>query len=289
MKSMTGFGRASRSEDPLQIAVEARSVNHRYLDLQLRLPDGWRSLEPAIRELVGGRLARGRVELSVELRDERPGAARARLDGSLVRDLLDQAVALESGSGEIGLRDVLQLPGVVRIERSSDTVDDAVRETVLEVVQEAVESLEASRSLEGAALREALEGSLDELAMRAGAVRGERESARRRLVERHRARVVELLGDLEIDEGRLAQEAAVLAERSDFEEELHRLEGHVEAFRQALSESGPVGKRLDFLAQEMHRELNTLGVKCRDLSISAQVVEGKLACDRLREQLSNVE
>lgn len=294
MRSMTGFGRADRSGAELGVTVEARSVNHRYLDLQIRIPEPWRGAEPAIRTLLGERLTRGRVEVTVEVRDGRPGRVRARLDAELARQLLDQAASIAgAGAGApVGVRDVIGLPGVVRIESvDSSGSDGETASLVLELAGEALAELERSRELEGDALRASLGEALGRLDQSLDQVRSRRGPAREQLLDRHRRRVLELLDDLgvAVDESRLAQEAALLAERSDFEEELERLGAHVEQFRKGLAVAGPVGKRLDFLAQEIHRELNTLGVKCRDAEVSARVIEAKLECDRLRELLLNVE
>jgi uncharacterized protein (TIGR00255 family) len=288
---MTGFGRADRTATELSVAVEVRSVNHRHLDLQLRIPDAWRGVEPAVRRLLSERVARGRVDLAIEVRDSRSGANRVRLDVDLARDLLAQAASFEP-SGEartLALHDVVALPGVVRFEPAARDSDATAEAFVLEVVGTAVAALEATRSAEGAALKRALLKALGRLGEVLAEVRARREPARRQLLERHRARVAELIGDVQIDASRLAQEAALLAERSDFEEELERLGAHLEQFRSALEAEGPIGKRLDFLAQEIHRELNTLGVKCRDGELTALVIDAKLECDRLREQLLNVE
>ncbi|HVS65270.1 MAG TPA: YicC/YloC family endoribonuclease [Thermoanaerobaculia bacterium] len=291
---MTGFGRADRTGPELSVAVEIRSVNHRYLDLQIRLPEPWRCTEPAIRSLLGERLARGRIDLAVEVRDGRAGAVRAHLDERLVQDLVDRAAEIAGGGGQapIGLRDLIALPGVVRLESSRGGGSDAEAEAmILELSGQALAELERARELEGGILRASLGGALSRLDEKLTRVRELREPARGELLDRHRRRILELLGgvDVELDEARLAQEAAILAERSDFEEELERLGGHLERFRDALDAEGAVGKRLDFLAQEIHRELNTLGVKCRDGRIAALVIEAKLECDRLREQLLNVE
>jgi len=290
---MTGFGRADRTGPELSATVEIRSVNHRYLDLQIRLPEPWRCTEPAIRSLLGERLARGRIDLAVEVRDGRAGAVRAHLDERLVQDLVDRATAIAGGGGQapIGLRDLIALPGVVRLESSRRGPDAEAEALILELTGQALVELERARELEGGILRASLGAALSRLDEKLTRVRELRDPARRELLDRHRRRILELLGgvDLELDEARLAQEAAILAERSDFEEELERLGGHLEQFRDALDAEGAVGKRLDFLAQEIHRELNTLGVKCRDSRIAALVIDAKLECDRLREQLLNVE
>jgi uncharacterized protein (TIGR00255 family) len=292
MNSMTGFGRAERAASGLSVAVELRSVNHRFLDLQLRLPEAARRSEPEIRHRLGERLARGRVEVVVALAPSEDSARqRARLDVALARDLLAQAEELAPPGAPplLELRDVVTIPGVVRVE-SADPVWDRRAETILlAALEDALAELEAARREEGARLAAAFGDIVARLDGALARMEGRRAQARAELLERHRRRVAELLGDAEVDAARLAQEAAVLAERADVEEELQRLHGHLAQLREALAAAGPIGKRLDFLAQEVHRELNTLGVKCRDGELAAQVIEAKLECDRLREQALNVE
>ncbi|HVS16725.1 MAG TPA: YicC/YloC family endoribonuclease, partial [Thermoanaerobaculia bacterium] len=258
---MTGFGRAERTAAGVRVAVELRSVNHRYLDLQLRLPEVARSSEPEIRRRLGVRLARGRVEVSVAVTPSaQPLRPRARLDLATARELLAQAAELGAPGAPpaLELRDLVNVPGMVSVEPPEVGWAGEAEEQLLAAVDDALVELEEARRAEGARLAAALGQILTRLEAAVAGIERRRAPARADLLERHRRRVAELLGDIEIDEARLAQEAAVLAERSDVEEELQRLGGHLAQLREAMAAAGPVGKRLDFLAQEVHRELNTL-------------------------------
>lgn len=288
---MTGYGRAAAENETFRVAVSARSVNHRFLDLVVRVAEDYREVEPEVRKLVDRDLARGRVELRVAV--EPLGEARAEVvvDEDVARAIRSAAEALdrELGGGGLSTADLLRLPEVVRVERRAHELSAGDRQLVLEVVASALDELVTMRRAEGEQLEAVLAERLDTLRDLAGQLAGERAQVSRQLHANMRQRLQDLLGDTSVDEHRLAQETALLAEKIDIQEELDRLTAHLDAFAEALSSDDAVGRRLDFLAQEIHRELNTLGVKCRDSTMAQWAVEAKLACEQLREQVQNVE
>lgn len=287
---MTGFGQASAESEHHRVSITLRGVNHRYLDVSLRLRDELRDLERPLRDAITDRVERGRVEVVVDV--EPTGAPRpsVEIDLPLLRvlnDTLSPLSALGQVDARLHFADLLRIPELVRFSTVEEhALDPAV---ALEVTGRALEQLVESKAREGASLRAALDERLDALeALRAAmATRAEAlpEIQRVALGERLDA----LLDGVDLDPSRVAQEAAVLADRSDVREELDRLASHLDHFRELLDASGRLGKRLDFLAQEIFRELNTIGSKCRDAELTRRVLDGKVLCEQLREQVQNVE
>lgn len=295
---MTGFG-AARAERSLaggvQLAVraEVRTVNHKHLQAKVRVPQEYGALEAAVDKLVRARLARGAVQVAVEVARSggEPGydvdeAAFARY-AALQQELAERH-GVAHASGVDGL---LTLPGVIVPRRASEGVsaegDEA--EAVLSVVGEAIDRLLEMRAVEGDAMERDLRHSAGEI------VRIVDEIAERvpDIVARHRARLVErvaeLCGDATVTEADLAREIALLADRLDVAEELARLRSHIDQLDGLLTSGGAVGRKLDFLAQEFFREANTIGSKCSDSGVAHLVVDLKTQVERLREQVQNVE
>lgn len=292
VQSMTGFGSAERENARLRVSATARSVNHRFLDLVLRLPEEMRPLEAEVRSLATERFGRGRLEVKVQV--ETPADAPVEVElhrgaaealAAHVRELV-RAGVLEGG---LAAGDLLRLPDVVRLRSSVASWTDADTALAVEAVGACLDALGEARRAEGERLRSVLDERVEALAGWQEKLAARREAVRATLFESLRARLQELLGDSGLDERVVVQEAAVLAERSDVREELDRLASHLAAFRECLAAGGAVGRKLDFLAQEVHRELNTLGAKCRDTEMAAVVVEAKLACEQIREQVQNLE
>jgi len=290
LNSMTGYGAATVPIPQGRLTVEVRTVNQRFLDLRVTAPREYAAWEPACRELVRTRVARGRAEVSVHR--QAPARARARvvLDLEAARDY---AAAWRKLAHELGLRGEpelaqFQIPEVFRtVEQPLDAASEfpaATRALTL-----ALARLAASRRQEGRVLARDMRGRLDRLAAIERAIRARAGTyaaeSRARLVERMR----KILADTTIDEARIAQEAAYLAERSDVTEELVRLASHLAALRPLLASGEPVGKQIEFLLQEVHREINTIGSKVNNLEVTRLVVEAKGEVERLREQVQNVE
>jgi uncharacterized protein (TIGR00255 family) len=293
IRSMTGYGRGEVEAGGLKWVVELKSVNHRFLEVSPSLPRHLWALEDRIRSVIKSRLARGRVDvqLSWEGRAERPPTVS-----------LDVAMTAEINSLLTDLSKTLPDPEPVRLthllhfadlivakERPATDVED-IWQAISGALAQALESLEVMRGNEGAALAEETLRHLDKVGQELQLIKTQAELVPGFWQERLKARLEELLAEAApVDEGRLAQEVAFLAERRDIREELTRLESHVTQFQEALAAPGPVGRKLEFLLQEMLRETNTIGVKAGDLDIAQAVVAIKGLLERLREQVQNIE
>lgn len=295
MRSMTGFGQAAISNSAFRAEVVIRSVNYRYLDVTLRLREELRDLEPELKEIVGKQLERGRVDVSIEVTALAHGASTSRvaLDEEIVRELhgLSQSL-VERGliASGITFSDVLRLPQAISVGVSSVPYDDQARKAVVEATRRAAEQTEAARNTEGRALQAAILQRLDGLETVLLRLGERRAMLPEKMAADYEQKLRQWLGSNLPDPGRLAQETAMWVERTDVSEELSRLGSHLQNFRTFIAQTGQsLGKRLDFMAQEVFRELNTLGAKCRDSEMVRYVIDGKLLCEEIREQLQNVE
>jgi uncharacterized protein (TIGR00255 family) len=289
---MTGFGQASGENRRHAVSVALRTVNHRFLDVQVRLPEELRGVEGGLRDRIAAQVARGRVEARVEVRPlgERP--ARVQLHMGVVRaahaathELVSQGLL----SAELAAGDLLRLPEAFRVELEPDQWDAEDDQLLLAVVDEALAQLAAGRDLEGRNLAAVLVRRLDELEVVLARLEALRQPAREELGAAVGRRLADLLDGQALDPGRLAQEVALLVDRSDVREELDRLASHLHHCRELMAAAEATGKRLDFLTQEIFRELNTLGAKCRHAEMVRAVLDGKVLCEQLREQVQNVE
>jgi len=292
MRSMTGYGEAAAEGERHTMSVSLKAVNHRFLDLQVRLGEEARGSEPALRELVGKEVQRGRVEMRVDVRPR--GERRAEVAVHL--GLVGAAVAatqrlVEQGLLERGLAagDLLRIPEAFRVELEGGGWEEEDEALLLKVAGEALAQLVASREREGASLQAAMEERLALLAKVADRLDALRAPVAGELAAAMKRRLAELLAGQPLDEARLAQEVALLVDRSDVTEELDRLRAHLAHFREVAAERGPSGKRLDFLTQEIFRELNTTGSKCRNHEMTRAVLDAKVLCEQIREQVQNVE
>ncbi|HEX6202130.1 MAG TPA: YicC/YloC family endoribonuclease [Thermoanaerobaculia bacterium] len=296
MRSMTGFGQATGGDGRHQVTVTARSVNHRFLEIRLRLPDEARASEPAVQDLFADELSRGRVEAAVEVRRLGEREVAVEVDRQVVRSAHAAFEELVGGglvARPLTAGDLLRLPEAVTVRVAPDRWEESDHALLLAVARQARDQLVAGREAEGARLGSALGDRLDELAAAVGELAALAPEARREAAAALAARVDDLLArngaGTRLDPGRLEQEVALLAERGDVREELDRLAAHLDHFRELLAAPGAVGKRLDFLTQEVLRELNTLGAKSRHVGLTRRVLDGKVLVEQLREQVQNVE
>ena len=295
-KSMTGYAQASVEHNGLSLRVNIRSVNHRFLDVRLRLPEGFEDFEPRIRQLLRDRLRRGHVDLT--LRFDPAGSAAVQLNREVAIAYLKAAEELRrefSLKTEPDLVALLRLPGVIAASGFVAEEERAALEAhLVACVEQALVRLEEMRQVEGRLLVEEIERRLAAILSHVEQIESFAERVRPAFAARLNTRLKELLGDLALDQARIVQEAAFLAERADISEELQRLRSHISQFRQLMASAGEVGKKLDFLLQEMQREANTLLSKTPDveeegLSITALALEIKSEIEKLREQAQNVE
>lgn len=291
---MTGFGVARRALKGLVIDVEARTVNHRFLQVKARLPGDLASLESDLEAAVRDRLRRGAVSLTVQVSrrsDDAPAAAinlqHARAVAAGLRKLARELKL----PGEIRLQDVASAPGVLGAQADSLAGEPAVREATVAAAGEAIDRVTGMREREGAALAAELRGHVG--AMRESVDRIERRAPTfvAEYRDRLRGRLEDLLAGTRatVREEDLAREIALLAERSDVAEETARLRTHFDEAAQLLARREPVGRRLEFLVQEMLREINTIGSKCYDPEVTREVIDLKTSVERVREQVANLE
>ena len=288
---MTGFGTGRARAGEEELSVEVRAVNHKHLEVKVRLPRELTALEPAVLKAVRARCVRGAVDVAVRRSASTASGAVPTVDQAMARAWRE---ALRAVARAVELADVptaaqiANQPGVVRMEEP--VTDLAVAEGALDrALAEALDALVAMREREG----RALEADLSTRLARVATLAAEVAVLAPRTVEGYRARlherVEELLKGAPVDEARLVQEVALFAERTDVAEEATRLQAHLAAFRGFLGASEPAGRRMDFLVQEMHREVNTTGSKSQSTEISIRIVELKAELERIREQVQNVE
>jgi len=294
IRSMTGFGRAKGNVgDEWTAEVVARSVNHRFLDLNIKLRENELDLEPVLRRVFSRHVARGKVEVSLRMRRSTPAPTTIAIDEGLLEALLERFAALSERypvAGRLEARDLLTIPQIFSVESSADGFTAREVGALEAIGEEAVRALVAMREAEGALVAADLSERIEFLEKRLHQLAARRGEIVRKTLDTLRERLQALISEVGLEPGRLEQEAALAADRSDVAEELQRLEGHLEQFAALLvSSREPVGKKLDFLAQEILRELNTLGSKGRDLQMIREVLEMKSEIEKIREQVQNLE
>jgi len=276
--------------------VVVRSVNHRYLDIQIRtnLREEAPEVEAVVRSVVSDRFQRGRVTAQLNLERHNAAPVDVVVNVEAVRDVLEQLARIdmpEDTTGSLGLGDVLAVPGLVSVTAPETIFEDdelaALKKVTAEAVGEAVEM----RVAEGTRLGRQIESELAELTAFVDWFEPRMPDMRQRILERTKERVEALVGSAvaTVDPERVVQEAALIADRADVAEEVVRLRSHLETFSERLRAGGTIGRTLDFLCQEIHRELNTLGSKCRELGVAERIVDAKAAAERVREQVQNLE
>lgn len=288
---MTGYGRAEGIHLQRTFVVELRSVNHRYCDVVVRVPRFLSSLEEGIRKVIKGRFGRGRIDFSVTIHGSENIADRYQLDLDLARiycDLLGRLKKTLHLSGEIDVALLSNIRDVIRVSEQELPVVPlglAIEKTLVV----AMIALEKMRKTEGRLLAEDLRDRLNVFSKRLTRIRTYEKKVVIAYQQRLKERISELSEEIKYDPVRLAQEVAIFAERSDISEERARLKAHVTHFRKMLRKEGPVGRSLDFLLQEMNREVNTLSSKSSDLALSLEAVEMKSDLEKIREQVQNIE
>ena len=284
--SMTGYAVAARELEHAVLNLELRSVNHRYLDIQFRLPDELRAIEPALRETLAARLNRGKVECRISYTPI-PGRKGNELDEAVLAQLVTLNARVQGALPqvrELSVADVLRWPGML----GSETIDiDALRTVCRELLNTVLEEFTVTRGREG----EKLKAMLLERATAVGARIAEVAPRMPQIIAGFQEKLASRLKDAlaNADEDRIRQEVALFANKIDVDEELTRLATHLTELRRILDQGGAVGKRLDFLMQELNREANTLGSKAADISVTQVAMELKLLIEQMREQIQNIE
>jgi uncharacterized protein (TIGR00255 family) len=289
---MTGFGRGAVSEDTFKISVELKTVNNRFLDVSLRLSSEMQALENMIKRLIGARLSRGRVE--VNLQYERTDEINYDLNRPMIAGYVAAMKKMQeefSLTGEPDINVIARLPNV--LVPSKDDLSDAFTAGVEKALADALDDLAKMRESEGAMLKSELEMRLTDIEKHLGPIVTESanlaDEYRLRLTKRINEMLARTDVQIEVDQGRLAQEVAYLADRSDISEEIARLTTHIEHFRGIMNEEKEVGKRLDFLTQELNREANTITSKTNNMVVKENALAIKSDIEKIREQVQNVE
>jgi uncharacterized protein (TIGR00255 family) len=291
IKSMTGYGKAELSTGTGRVVVEIRSVNHRYGEMTIKMPRTWLALENEVKKCVSARIKRGKVDVFIQRETGGGGANLPQVNLPLARAYLAALLKLKE---DLGLDEPVTLAQVIAqkdvlASGEAEVEAEELQEELMSVVSAAVDSLEAMRAREGEALlsdirqrRELLASLIERIAARAPQVPAE-------YAVRLQERIAQLLRETAVDEGRLAQEVALMADRSDVTEELVRFRSHLGQLDAALRLGEPVGRKLDFLLQELNREANTIGSKANDAEVAAAVVALKAELEKIREQVQNIE
>jgi uncharacterized protein (TIGR00255 family) len=288
---MTGFGRGRANAGFLEVVAEVRSVNHRFMDISLRLPRVYSAFEPKVRKIVAERVNRGKIDVSIT----RSGALGSVMDVEVDHDLarryhrclsdLKEELGLD---GEITLSDMLTLKEIVLPVENEEEIEKEFP-VVVDCLEAALKAMDEMRSAEGATVWRDIEArllSLEEVSARIEPLVAQVPAAAKERLEK---RVRELTGGMDLDQDRLLQEVVLIVDRADVTEELTRLGSHIEQFLAFGQEGSPLGRKLDFLLQELHREVNTIGSKSASTEISSHVVLMKTELEKIREQIQNLE
>ena len=289
MLSMTGYGRAMVETDGRQLTVEMKSVNHRFLDLSFRMPRNLGFLEEDARRLIASRLSRGHVDVFLTYRNMRSDAKTVSCD----RALFDAYAAALDGLTGTDLRDdrtlmsIARMPDVLTVTEAEED-QEALRALLAETMEKALDALLAMRTREGEAMRADLSERAEHLAEMTRQVEERYPQTVAEYRARLKAQIEELIGQ-SVDETRLLTEVAIMADRSAIAEETVRLHAHIAQLRELMAKSEPVGRKIDFLVQELNREVNTISSKSQDVPITRLAVDMKAEIEKLREQVQNIE
>jgi uncharacterized protein (TIGR00255 family) len=285
--SMTGFSAVTVELETGSISLEIRSLNHRYLDLQLRIPDEFRMLEPALREAISASVVRGKVECRISFIPRSSAGMHARLNMPLLQQLAQwnsEIRGIFPAAADLGVADILRWHGILE---SNAVPADKLHDSVIQLLQQALLEFNAARTREGEKLKDFLLHRVEQIQVLRVNLAPLIPSAIRAFESKLRTRLLDALGNL--DDERIRQEISLFAGKIDVDEELSRLHTHLREMERVLEKGGSVGKRLDFLMQELHREANTLGSKSVDAEVSRASMEMKILIEQMREQIQNLE
>ena len=290
MQSMTGYGRASLESEGRQITIELKSVNHRFLDLNIKMPKSFLFLEDIARKTIARRVSRGHLDVYVTYINSREDSKIVTVDKALVKGYINALSEIADMAGlnkSAALSNISTLEGVMCVTENEDDAD-SIKKLFTQALEEALEQLNAMRKNEGASMKADLLAIIDEI-----------EEQNKLIVQRYPQTVAEYQNRLKtkmdelltgsIDEARIVQEVAIMADRSAIDEETVRLNSHIRQAREKCADEHPAGRALDFIVQEMNREVNTISSKSQDIAITQSVIKCKAAIEKLREQLQNIE
>lgn len=292
MNSMTGYGKGNYRDDRMEISVEIKTINHRYKDFFIRMPRTLNFAEDAIRKEIGKTVQRGRIEVHIKIQYFGLENKEVRMDLELAKaymaSLKELKTQLPEVTGEYGLSLVARFPDVIYTEEK-DMDEGQLWDKVKLALQESLKGLAETRESEGAHLVEDFHHRLQIIENILGSIRVMEPVIAQENSAKLRSRIEEYMKELALDEKRLMEEVAYLADKASIAEEITRLKSHIARFRKIIKESDAVGRKLDFLIQEMHREINTIGSKSNHLDLSNLVVDVKSEIEKMREQIQNIE
>ncbi len=292
LKSMTAYAKSEKTQEKLTVLLEIRSYNSRYLDIALRIPHGYLALEEKIKTLIASKVSRGRIEVNLQVRDDSDEAYAFEINTPKARAYYDSLVQLKDKfniNSEISM-DLLVSGGAIIKPAEMDLDMEACWPVFKDSINEAINNLIAMRKREGDFLEADIDARLNGIEERIEQIQKESSDLLSHYQQRLKDRIAALTkGIIEIDPGRIAQEAAFLADRSDISEEIVRAASHIKQFRTIINSAEPAGRKLNFLMQELNREFNTMGSKTNNSNVSHIIVEVKSDLEKIREQLQNVE
>ena len=286
VKSMTGFGRATSEEGKERIfSLEMKSVNHRYLDMNIRMPRSMVSLEEKIRNIISSKLSRGKVDIFINYKDYAKNQGVAVLNEDLAKSYVNSLEQLKSlfpnMQDDLSLSLVARYPDVITIEEKSEDLE-AIWEEINSLLNMAVENMISMRKVEGEKLA-------SDILVKCSSIEEKAEVIVASYKQKLEDRLKNLLGEVPVDENRVAMEVAVFADKASIDEEIIRLRSHINQLRKTLTLDEPIGRKLDFIVQEMNREANTIASKSTDLEITNKVIDIKNIIEKIREQVQNIE
>lgn len=292
MKSMTGYGRGEFQESNKSFVVEIKTINHRYNDILVKMPKHISHLEDMVKRSIKEKVNRGRVEVYINMESVEGNDAEVTVNLALAKSYKKAAEKISrelSVKGELSLESIMKFPDVLKAEKLEED-EDELKSALSGALEAAIASLVEMRAVEGKKLLEDMMQKLDKIEERISEIEKRAPSVVSEYKEKLNQRIAEMLeGKYELDEARLANEVAYFADKSGIDEELVRLKSHVEQARSTARSEGAVGKKLDFIVQEMNRETNTIGSKVGDVEITNMVVDIKTEIEKVREQIQNVE
>ncbi len=291
IKSMTGFGRGEHMKENKKFTVEVKTVNHRYGDFNIKMTKKFSFLESEVKNLLKKYISRGKIDVYISYEDQSEESSSVKVNGPLLKEYKDKLGLIGEEYGiknDLNLSILSRFPEVLKLEEQKYD-EELIWEVLSTAITQAVENVIAMRKKEGASLVLDLNTKLDHMQELTKQIEERSPLVVTEYRERLNSRLQELLSDNTVDENRIAQEVAVFADRCAIDEELVRLESHIKQVRSTLQAKGSVGRKLDFLAQEMNREANTIGSKANDLQITGFAIELKAEIEKIREQIQNIE
>ncbi len=288
---MTGYGRSEGDTQLGKVLVESRSVNHRYIDINLRLPKRLVSFENRVKEIIRSQVSRGRVDVFIKLDSVEGERVQLQVDSHLAEQYVDALLTLKEKfqlKGEITLELLAGAKDLISLREEMGEVDPFWPE-IVRILKDSLKEMDRMKCSEGEALAKDIQMRLERIDRQLEEIETQSSSSMETTHRRLREKVQSLLGGMEVDSNRLYQEIALLAERTDVSEEIVRAKSHLRQFSQLLEANEPVGRKMDFLLQEIYREVNTVSSKANDAQISRKVVEIKGELEKIREQVQNIE